>query len=307
MRFTPMTHMQSGEVCFQVEPDHNGVTNGILSGSFLSGSEHWNYLEFRSPSRLTTQTYSLEVIQGYTENARLYIIGGGAGGGATGCTVAGGGGGGAGEVKVINNLNLYATRDYTIQVGGAGQVADPCAGVGPTKDGDNGAQSRFYFTPDLNITADGGEGGFGDSANPDGSNGGDSGNGFDGGLDQGAANGGGGAGASEDGEDAPSGLNEGGDGGDGVYLNFPYTSPTFSSSGNVGVAGGGGGGGVQDSGEGQVIYGGGEGARQTTGGGADAGENHKGAGAGGGNNGADTSISGGSGIVVFMYQTGSCP
>ena len=61
MRFTPMTHMQSGEVCFQVEPDHNGITNGILSGSFLSGSEHWNYLEFRSPSRLTTQTYSLEV------------------------------------------------------------------------------------------------------------------------------------------------------------------------------------------------------------------------------------------------------
>ena len=205
MRFTPMTHMQSGEVCFQVEPDHNGVTNGILSGSFLSGSEHWNYLEFRSPSRLTTQTYSLEVIQGYTENARLYIIGGGVGGGATGCTVAGGGGGGAGEVKVINNLNLYATRDYTIQVGGAGQVADPCAGVGPTKDGDNGAQSRFYFTPDLNITADGGEGGFGDSANPEGANGGDSGNGFAGGLDSGVDDGGGGAGASADGQNASSG------------------------------------------------------------------------------------------------------
>ena len=72
MRFIPSTHMQTGG-CMEA------TANGGVSGSFTSGSEGWAYHEFTCADVNTTETFQFTVTKGFTNRARLVVIGGGGG------------------------------------------------------------------------------------------------------------------------------------------------------------------------------------------------------------------------------------
>lgn len=305
MRFIPLTFMQSGDFCVEAT-----ASNGVISGSFTSGSETYNYYEFGSgSSRDSNQSYQFEITSGYTNRARLIVIGGGGGGGWDGLFSYGnkGGGGGAGAVLVNNEGTLYPAT-YSITKGRGGDFADADAPSNPTFDGGNGGYSQIdggAYTLSDKIRANGGEGGFGDSSNPGTyGHGGDSGQPFNGAADN--ANGsGGGGGAASDGFQAASDTT-GGLGGTGKSIVLGYTSPTLGVS-TIQVGGGGVGIGGTKQGLGQ--YGGGTGADNNSP--ADSGDRHTGGGGGGGAdfpytppNGQGTQ--GGDGLVIIMFPTGSC-
>ena len=307
MRFIPTTFMQSGEFCVKAEVSG---TN-IASGSFVSGSETWLYYEFGSGSlRTATETFQLEITQGYTTRARFIVIGGGGGGGWNGLGTYGtrGGGGGAGDVKVVNNGVLYPGI-YSIQKGRGGTYADADNPTTPTYNGGTGAFSEInggVYVLTETIKANGGEGGFGDESDTGTrGDGGDSGAGYLGGQNNSDGSGGG-AGATEDGFQATNpGTPKGGEGGDGVVINLPYTSPTFNST--LLSVGGGGGGTSADGGVG--VRGGGDGSGTTNAG--DSGDRYTGGGGGGGADFAYTppngqGTQGGDGVVIVMFPTGSC-
>lgn len=299
MRFIPATHMGVGDICVQVN------TNGGVSGSFTSGSETWMYHEYTSSARLSDTSFSFELTSGYTQNARVILVGGGGGGGSAACTYAAGGGGGGGAVEVYNDVNMFAGLLYTVRVGGAGDGGDPCD-ITPTYDGDDGNPSRFFVGgSDFDLRAEGGKGGNGNSLGTLNCDGGDSGNGFSGGNDAGTNLGGGGAGATANGQNANGATTEAGDGGAGIAVPLPYTSPTLGVSAVRAGGGGGGGNSIDgDFGAGATFFGGGSGAGNGVRG-ADKGTRHTGGGGGGGNDGNDKP-DGGDGFIIIMYPTGSC-
>ena len=305
MRFIPATHMGSGTVCVE------STANGGVSGSFVSGSETYNFHEFTSSTNNSTDTFQFEITSGFTQRARVIVIGGGGAGGETGTggTYHGGGGGGGGQVLDVKNVNLFPNQTYQIQVGKGGDAAVPLDPVppNPTYNGGDGDSSRFRFG-DLDIIAQGGEGGYGEGLQI--GDGGDSGAGFTGGNGN-SNDGGGGAGNTANGSNPPS-SNHAGDGGAGTTLVLGYTSPTFGAS-TVGVGGGGGGAtkfGISlDRGIG--VDGGGDGAYDSDQ--SEDGTRHTGGGGGGGESVSRPSpppygegSEGGDGIVIVMYPTGSC-
>lgn len=305
MRFIPTTHMQSGNPCVA------SIANGGVSGSFTSASVTYNYHEFTSSDVGTTESYTFEITKGFTKQARVIVVGGGGSGGATSAFLGGAGGGG----NVLDETNVQLEQNYTyqIQVGKGGDAAFPGKSFpNATQNGANGDSSRFFVGTLINLTAQYGEGGNGNSTPTTNTNGGDSGGGFLGGDDNGINFGGGGAGATQDGEDAgDGGTNTAGDGGDGVTLNLGYTSPTFGTS-TIGVGGGGGGattGTAFDTGIG--ADGGGNGAFNAQAQAQD-GDRHTGGGGGGGlerdlpDPEDDRGSIGGDGIVIVIYPTGSC-
>lgn len=299
MRFTPLTFM-GVEDCFLLE------ANGGVSGSFTSGSETYNYHEFTTSVRLNDQSFSVDVVKGFSSRVRVIAVGGGGGGGQRAPGGSAGGAGGGGGVTINNEVFLYKRdQSYVVQVGGAGEGADAGATL-PSYNGENGDASRFYFGDgsELNVQANGGEGGNG-GVSPANSDGGDSGNGFTGGADNGENIGGGGAGSTANGGNAVN--NDGGDGGAGTTIVLPYTSPTLGAS-TIKVGGGGGGGvfSVGQRGVGATLFGGGSGADSAQD--SDSGTRFTGGGAGGGDAfGPDAGSEGGDGLVIIMYPTGSCP
>lgn len=304
MRFIPATHMGSGEVCVE------STANGGVSGSFLSGSETYNFHEFTSSNNITTTGFQFQITNGFTQRARIIVVAGGGAGGETGTggTYHSGGGGGGGQVLDIKNVNLFPNQIYQIQVGKGGDAAVPADPVTPTYNGGDGDSSRFYFG-DLDITAQGGEGGYGEGLQI--GDGGDSGAGFTGGNGN-SNDGGGGAGNTANGQNPPS-SNHAGDGGAGTTLVLGYTSPAFGAS-TVGVGGGGGGAtkfGSTNSDRGFGTDGGGNGSYTNDR--SDDGSRHTGGGGGGGEHVTRVSpppysegSEGGDGIVIVMYPTGSC-
>jgi hypothetical protein len=207
-----------------------------------------------------------------------FFLGGGGGGGAAGPQTAGGGGGGGGGAQAFSaSINIVPNVTYQVNIG-AGGARGIASGDNA---GGNGQTSSFIYwddtdiNPPVNINC---AGGFGAIAG----NGGNSANGFIGGIGLGGdAAGGGGAGTFQNGQDAaaPSGLTGGaggayGGGGGGGGRNFAggagssYPSIVIPGSGgteiNVADCGGGSGGaGIPDTGNGggnAVFVGGGGGA-----------------------------------------------
>lgn len=306
MRFIPTTFMQSGG-CVEAT-----ASNGVISGSFISGSETWMYYEFGSGSSLqTNQSYQFEITKGYTSRGRIIVIGGGGGGGWDGLSTYGirGGGGGGGAVVVNNQSILYPTI-YSVTKGRGGAPADADNPSAPTYNGGDGGFSQVnggVYTLSNVIKANGGDGGYGDpNVGSTYGDGGDSGNGFLGGQYT-ALGSGGGAGSTQNGGSAynDSGTNRGGSGGSGSLVELGYTSPTFGTS-TLQV--GGGGGGISARG-GFGTYGGGDGSGNTTT--ADDGVRFTGGGGGGGADFPYTppggiGTEGGDGYVIIMFPTGSC-
>lgn len=302
MRFIPSTFMQSGE-CVQAI-----ASNGVISGSFTSGSETWMYYEFGSGSLPgTNQDYQFEITKGYTTRARVIVIGGGGGGGWDGQGTYGirGGGGGGGNVIQNNRAILYPTI-YSVTKGKGGDAPDADNPSAPTYNGGTGGNSRVLGGVQP-ITATGGQGGFG---NPNtlatSGDGGDSGAGFIGAQYNNFGSGGG-AGSTQNGFQATveSGNNTGGNGGAGTTVELGYTSPVFATS-SIQVGGGGGGGSTR---RGTGVYGGGDGFR-SNGPGSD-GNRFTGGGGGGGAEfayipPAGIGTTGGDGYVIIMFPTGSC-
>jgi hypothetical protein len=307
MRFIPTTHMQSGNPCVA------SIANGGVSGSFTSASVTYNYHEFTSSDVGTTESYTFEITKGFTKQARVIVVGGGGSGGAT--TTFQGGAGGGGNVINETNVQLYPNYTYQIQVGKGGDAAFPGKSFpNATQNGANGDSSRFFVGTLINLTAQYGEGGNGNTTPTTNTNGGNSGGGFLGGDDNGLNYGGGGAGATQDGEDAgDGGTNTAGDGGNGVTLNLGYTSPSFGTS-TISVGGGGGGalgsGVSTDPSRGFGADGGGNGNGPATR--ATDGTRYSGGGGGGGqviyaaDHEDDRGSIGGDGIVIVIYPTGSC-
>ena len=302
MRFIPTTQMQSGDPCVA------SSANGGVSGSFTSASVTYNYHEFTSSDVNTTEGFLFQITRGYTQKARVIVVGGGASGGAT--SQFQGGGGGGGNVLDQTNVHLYPTNTYQIQVGKGGDAAYPGAGI-PTEQGLNGDSSRFFQLPQINYTAQYGEGGDANEPPNFGYDGGTSGGGFVGGSDAAANYGGGGGGASAVGQSAT--FSQAGDGGAGYTINLGYTSPTFGTS-TISVGGGGGGalgngvGTAADRGFGTDGGGNGNGGGFRT----EDGTRHSGGGGGGGlvidaiDPNDDRGSIGGDGIVIVIYPTGSC-
>jgi hypothetical protein len=132
----------------------NGV---ITTGSFISGSDIYDYAKFEmsslTDSALTSFTASLNIISGAVSNVNLLIVGGGAGGGSTGSIfpvgstlvydIRGGGSpGGGGGVVYYDNLTL-SPGTYEIGVGAAAKRGT--AGGTNTWTGSNGNDSYFTY------------------------------------------------------------------------------------------------------------------------------------------------------------------
>jgi len=140
--------------------------NGVAtSGSFLSGSEIWDWMKFEmthlTSSTLTSYTASLNIISGAVSNVNLLIVGGGAGGSTTGSiyplgssiayTVDSASPGGGGGIVYYNNLTL-SPGTYEIGVGAAAQKGTPDGTNAWT--GSNGNDSYFTYSypfPQFNI------------------------------------------------------------------------------------------------------------------------------------------------------------
>lgn len=102
----------------------------ITSGSFVSQSITWSYIQFENTANLTSNsssfTASLNVLDGFTSKAKLLIVGGGGSGGegvinlcpSTPADTAAGGGGGGGTVY-IDSFALYS-GSFEICVGAGG-------------------------------------------------------------------------------------------------------------------------------------------------------------------------------------------
>ena len=299
MRFIPTTMMQSGAPCF------TAIANGGVSGSYNSGSDGWMYHEFTASDNASSSLFNINVESGFTDKARLILIGGGGSGGNTGTggTYHAGGGGGAGEVIQVENLQLFSGSTYVIQVGGGGKYAEPnLPAPNNTQNGHDGEESKFT-SAELSHIADFGKGGNGNQAPTLNSDGAESGNGNAGGADNGTNVGGGGGGQTSVGANA-SGT-DAGNGGAGITINLPYSSPTWGGTSKA-VAGGGGGGTALSTFEGGGTSGGGTGS--SNGNLAAGGERFTGGGGGGGEENISTGNGsiGADGIVILMYPTGSC-
>jgi hypothetical protein len=101
---------------FGGKSDCVAVTGTSSSGSFQSGSEIWDYYKFTNPG-----SASIEVLNGSTVNARIFMVAGGGGGGYSFDNSIGGlsaGGGGAGGV-VYTEARL-GTGTYPLYVGDGG-------------------------------------------------------------------------------------------------------------------------------------------------------------------------------------------
>lgn len=295
--------MQSGESCIE------SISTLGTSGSFISGGLEYKYHEYKLTNPSESLDFEFTVTRGFTTNARAILIGAGGGGGWDGSGNYGkGGGGGAGEVIDTHNLTLVPAT-YILHVGGVGAPADADAPIFRTFNGSDGDYTQIlggiYTNP---LRAQGGDGGYGD-ANDLGTflHGGNSGNGFTGGLNAGSLVAGGGAGAAGNGVNGT--PDKGGNGGSGVTITLPFTSTIWGSTSKA-VGGGGGGSAWLDDDIGAGLDGGGRGAREDNVS-AQSADRYTGAGGGGGESGAYTppngiGTTGGDGVIIIYYPVGNC-
>jgi len=138
---------------FGGKSDCVAVTGTSSSGSFQSGSEIWDYYKFTNPG-----SASIEVLNGSTVNARIFMVAGGGGGGVSFTNTIGGlsaGGGGAGGVVYTSATLGVGTYPIYVGDGGTGSqvgeeswfIIDPA--LIP-------ASYTSYFTSGSRLTAEGG-------------------------------------------------------------------------------------------------------------------------------------------------------
>ena len=107
---------------------------GDLTGTFTSGSVKYKYHLFYNtgsiiyPNKSTTSNQYFRVQNGYTQQAKILLVGGGAGGRDNAYDVNGGAG--AGKVAITRNIPLYGI--YGISVGGGGTAGTDAQSGGET-------------------------------------------------------------------------------------------------------------------------------------------------------------------------------
>lgn len=231
-----------------------------------------------------------------------------AGGGGAGWDLTAGGGAGGLLSSSLSSVSSGSSFTITIGAGGAGYTSGD---LSTANDGDDSTISGATIST---ITAIGGGGGARVGSGNDGGSGGGvgrgnagtyspgsgtSGQGNDGGADTNspAGTGGGGAGAAGGTASGTANPSNGGNGGDGLASSITGTSVTY--------AGGGGGGGYYGSAGTGGSGGGGNGSGGNAQSNQENGEANKGGGAGGGGQNSPVAASGGSGVAIFAYNSGS--
>lgn len=128
--YIPTANFSSQGSCVTASVSYISGSGNIISGSFVSQSITWSYIQFENTADLTSVsssfTASLNVASGYTSQAKLLLVGGGGAGGegavvpcpTSPADTAGGGGGGGGTVY-IDTFSLYS-GSFEICVGAGG-------------------------------------------------------------------------------------------------------------------------------------------------------------------------------------------
>jgi len=131
--YIPTANFSSQGSCVTASVSYISGSGNITSGSFVSQSITWSYIQFENTANLTSVSSSfiasLNIPGGYSSQVKLLLVGGG-GAGGLGATVpcptsfadtAGGGGGGGGTVY-IDTFALYS-GSFEICVGAGGGPA----------------------------------------------------------------------------------------------------------------------------------------------------------------------------------------
>jgi hypothetical protein len=130
--YIPTSFFSSQGSCIQASGTSISGSGNIVTGSFTSGSDIWNYIQFTSnlsPGETGSFTASFNVLSGSTSQAKLLIVAGGGGGGSTDCFNYGdcgqfaGGGGGGGGIVYYDNFTI-SSGSYEIAIGTGGHSSD---------------------------------------------------------------------------------------------------------------------------------------------------------------------------------------
>jgi hypothetical protein len=128
--YIPVTFFGTQGNCITATASSISGSGTITTGSFVSGGFLWDWYQFgmtnKEDATLTSFTASLNVTSGYTNKAKILIVGGGGTGGSTGSLTLGGtpysvttaGGGGGGGVVYYDQFPI-APGNYEIGVGRA--------------------------------------------------------------------------------------------------------------------------------------------------------------------------------------------
>lgn len=168
--YIPTSFFSSQGACISASVSSIAGNGKITSGSFVSASISWSYIQFETQD-YTNPTYqsftaSLNILSGSTGQAKLLIVGAGGAGGSgnnVGASDFAAGGGGGGGVVYYNNFPI-SSGSYEIVVGGATTQINAFA------TGSNGRNSYIKlpnnltytpFTSSFLIAFGGGGGGYG--------------------------------------------------------------------------------------------------------------------------------------------------
>jgi hypothetical protein len=170
--YIPSSFFSSQGACISSSVTYVTGSGGITSGSFVSASITWSYIQFVNTidpvSNSSSFEATLNITSGSTGQAKLFLVAGGGAGGYGGCvpapvscnsTAAGGGGGGG--IVYYNEFPL-SVGSYNISVGAGG--GNPLNGGIP---GRQGANTTFTynipytpFTSSVITAYGGGKGGY---------------------------------------------------------------------------------------------------------------------------------------------------
>jgi hypothetical protein len=138
--YIPTTNFSSQGSCISASVSYTSGNGSITSGSFVSQSITWSYIQFENTANLTSNSSSfigaLNITSGFTSQAKILLVGGGGSGGLGSLNVcpssyantAGGGGGGGGTVY-IDTFALYS-GSFEIRVGAGGGTSTGRDGIG---------------------------------------------------------------------------------------------------------------------------------------------------------------------------------
>lgn len=314
--FLPITNCETGS-----REGLDFIAEGGTTGTFYSGSVQYKYHVFTQGSSSLGGTNTFNVIQGVTDEAKTFVVGGGAGSstkkwttsnGVSDFCIHSGGGAGAGGVKINENVTLWGYSNQIITGEGGPKYSN---GYRSTLTqfpsfsdifADGGGRGSYFadgtYTPNTGNANNGGSGGGGyyfvdntggtSTGNGIGNSGGD---GYSGGTTLSRYAGGGGGGAGSAGSNATSTFGTvswapGGSGYDlaGTFWSF-LTGSVYTSRSDIAIGGSGSAGmysyGTSPYSCGAVPAGGANGSQQNDGSGADPVDN----------------ASGNDGIIVIAY------
>ena len=129
--YIPSSFFGSQDACISASTSYTAGSGSITSGSFVSQSITWSYIQFENTHVSDNDdlriafSASLNILSGSTGRAKVLIVAGGGGGGGTSCMEFGdcgkfaGSGGGGGGVVYYDNFPL-SSGSYEIVVGDGG-------------------------------------------------------------------------------------------------------------------------------------------------------------------------------------------